>query len=111
MSSDFFCRLKTGAGRSRLPLVGLAIFLAGATAVSSAMAASANIIYRFAGGTDGSGPVGRVVSGGTDILYGTTQQGGANGQGTVFSLIRTAGVWKHKVLYSFKGGSDGAFPQ
>jgi uncharacterized repeat protein (TIGR03803 family) len=45
-------------------------------------------------------------------LYGTTAGGGSgglyNGHGTVFS-ISTSG--KEKVLYSFKGGTDGATPQ
>ncbi len=40
-------------------------------------------------------------------LYGTTQGGGTNLYGTVFS-ITTSG--SENVLYSFKGGKDGAFP-
>ncbi|MGB8908926.1 MAG: choice-of-anchor tandem repeat GloVer-containing protein [Candidatus Cybelea sp.] len=41
-------------------------------------------------------------------LYGTTTRGGISGHGTVFS-ISAAGVYK--VLYHFRGGSDGSDPQ
>jgi uncharacterized repeat protein (TIGR03803 family) len=47
-------------------------------------------------------------------LYGTTQFGGANGQGTVFSLSppTVAGQsWTLNTLYSFQGGTDGAQPE
>jgi uncharacterized repeat protein (TIGR03803 family) len=45
-------------------------------------------------------------------LYGTTQSGGS-GRGTVFNLSRNRNSkgWSEKVLYRFKGGKDGAFPQ
>jgi uncharacterized repeat protein (TIGR03803 family) len=41
-------------------------------------------------------------------LYGTTAQGGAYGQGTIFS-VTPAGI--EKVLYSFQGGTDGCYPE
>jgi uncharacterized repeat protein (TIGR03803 family) len=45
-------------------------------------------------------------------LYGTTQQGGTHGEGTVFQLVRSqSGVWTENQLYSFQGGTDGAYPQ
>jgi len=57
-------------------------------------------------GTDGYGPMGRLIDvGGT--LYGTTYFGGAGGRGTVFS-VTPAGV--ETVLYAFAGGADGAAP-
>lgn len=46
------------------------------------------------------------------MLYGTTR-GGGNGNGTVFKLTPTSiskTTWTETVLYSFKGGSDGATP-
>jgi uncharacterized repeat protein (TIGR03803 family) len=43
-----------------------------------------------------------------DKLYGTTETGGASGDGTVFE-ISTAG--KERVIYSFTGKPDGASPQ
>jgi uncharacterized repeat protein (TIGR03803 family) len=42
-------------------------------------------------------------------LYGTTEIGGTNGSGTVFSLDLKTGV--EKVLYSFSGGTDGEYPE
>jgi uncharacterized repeat protein (TIGR03803 family) len=45
-------------------------------------------------------------------LYGTTEIGGAYGMGTVFKLMHSkGGKWTETVLHSFKGGSDGYYPQ
>ena len=66
------------------------------------------VIYRFKGGADGRNPFGFTKLNG--LLYGTTFGGGSGcsgGCGTVFS-ITTDG--KKRVLYNFKGGSDGAYP-
>lgn len=65
-------------------------------------------VYSFeSNGTDGSFP----TAGLTEVngtLYGTTQFGpGASGYGTVFA-VSTSGT--ERVLYSFKGGTDGAAP-
>lgn len=67
------------------------------------------VVYSFAGGTDGSHPIaGLVRDNKTGNLYGTTVFGGATNNGTVFVLDPSTGV--EKVLYSFKGGTDGANP-
>jgi len=59
------------------------------------------------GGSNGQSPLGVLtVSGST--LYGTTQSGGANGNGTVFSVPLAGGPIT--TLYSFTGGADGANP-
>jgi uncharacterized repeat protein (TIGR03803 family) len=65
-------------------------------------------LYSFTGGADGGYPLGGVIQGSDGNLYGTTSQGGANSSGTVFQ-ITTAGVLT--TLYSFPGGTNGAFPQ
>ncbi|HVZ51572.1 MAG TPA: choice-of-anchor tandem repeat GloVer-containing protein [Pseudolabrys sp.] len=44
------------------------------------------------------------------VLYGTSSAGGAGGKGTVFSLKAVKGGWKETILYSFRGGNDGATP-
>ena len=64
-------------------------------------------IYRFAGGTDGSTPFGNLVADVYGNLYGTTYDGGANGDyGTAFELSPTqGGKWTKKVIYNF-----GAYP-
>jgi uncharacterized repeat protein (TIGR03803 family) len=69
---------------------------------------SESVLHLFGSGTDGADPVGGLIDvNGT--FYGTTESGGANEYGTVFSLT-PAGV--ETVLYSFKGGKDdGAGPQ
>jgi uncharacterized repeat protein (TIGR03803 family) len=72
------------------------------------------VLYRFTGGSDGYGPIGGVIySGG--VLYGTTDEGGTSGRGTVFKLApptSPGGAWTETVLYSFgnNGGNDGASP-
>ena len=73
------------------------------------------VLYRFKGGTDGKYP----FAGLTDVngtLYGTTYAGGTgckngsygSGCGTVFE-VSTSG--KERVLYRFKGGTDGYYPR
>jgi uncharacterized repeat protein (TIGR03803 family) len=84
---------------------------AGFLHVSAASAATETVVYSFRGGSDGDNPVASLINvNGT--LYGTTKQGGGNGCGgfgcgTVFSITQDG---TEKVLYSFRGGSDGSFP-
>lgn len=69
-------------------------------------------LYTFTGGADGANPVADLVIGTTGVLYGTTYGGGAADYGTVFQIAPGAGgTWTQKVLYSFKGGTDGAYPE
>jgi len=67
------------------------------------------VLYAFTGGNDGSGPTSGLMQDAKGNFYGTTYSGGANNLGTVFKLSRVQGVWKEKVLHSFKG-SDGSAP-
>ncbi len=94
-----------------------AITLNGTTGSWSATTA---LLYSFLGGTDGAGPRGQLVSAPGGVFYGVTSQGGASGNGTLFSLAQAAGVWTKTILYNFDGthggtptgamllGSDGA---
>jgi uncharacterized repeat protein (TIGR03803 family) len=72
------------------------------------------ILHSFAGGTqDGSNPLDSLTLSGS-TLYGMTECGGANDQGTVFKL-NTSGIGLFhssgfSLLHSFAGGSDGSFP-
>jgi uncharacterized repeat protein (TIGR03803 family) len=73
------------------------------------------VLYSFQGATvgDGSGPQGSLVFDKKGSLYGTTSSGGAYGFGTVFELTPptvSGGAWTETILYSFKGGTDGASP-
>ena len=69
------------------------------------------VLYSFAGGSDGDNPnVSLINMGG--LFYGTTSVGGGStncpdGCGTIFSVTPSG---QETVLYSFKGGSDGAYP-
>ncbi len=71
------------------------------------------VIYGFTGGTDGGKPYSAVILGKTGILYGTTGLGGTHGYGAVFQLTagKTGVPWTESVLYSFTGGTDGAYPR
>jgi uncharacterized repeat protein (TIGR03803 family) len=68
-------------------------------------------IYSFTGFNstgDGAVPVGRLTFDSKGNLYGTTYQGGAYQQGTVFELTPASnGTWTEKVLHSFAGSPDG----
>ena len=61
--------------------------------------------------TDGSSAIGRLVLDSQGNLYGTTFEGGAYGVGAVFELTPVNGRWRSKLIYSFQGGTDGAFPR
>jgi uncharacterized repeat protein (TIGR03803 family) len=69
-----------------------------------------HVLYSFLGGIDGSVPQG-IVFDSKGNLFGTTYYGGTANFGTVFQLIpQGSGPWKKKLLHSFIGGSDGAYP-
>jgi hypothetical protein len=83
------------------------------------------VLHAFTGGSDGSIPLFYVILDSRGDVYGTTIYGGdataknclggygfggPAGCGVVFKLTPGAhGYWKETVLYSFTGGSDGAF--
>jgi uncharacterized repeat protein (TIGR03803 family) len=84
---------------------------ANGTVFSVSTTGANKLLHRFAGSPDGALPYGKLINVG-GILYGTTWGGGtgcegSGGCGTVFS-ITTNGT--EKVLYSFRGGSDGLNP-
>jgi uncharacterized repeat protein (TIGR03803 family) len=64
-------------------------------------------LYNFTVGTNGANPYGRLVQGTNGNFYGTTFQGGKNGDGTLFRMTTSSVV---TFLYSFTGGVDGADP-
>jgi uncharacterized repeat protein (TIGR03803 family) len=68
------------------------------------------VLYRFVGGADGAFPFfGDLVFDQAGNLYGTTIEGGSNGQGVVYELSPSAGGWTQTVLYNLNAGS-GYFP-
>ncbi len=74
-------------------------------AIPSAHAQSFTVLHEFAGGRDGSEPMG-VIRDAAGNLDGVTQLGGSFNYGTVFEM-NSAG--KKTILHSFLG-SDGLFP-
>ena len=69
---------------------------------------SETVIHSFSGGADGSYPYAGLVLDEEGNLYGTTNQGGASGYGTVFQVDKAG---KETVLHTFTGtGGDGASP-
>jgi len=61
-------------------------------------------------GCDGCGPRASLVMDTAGNLYGTTEQEGAYGYGSVFKLTRSAGGWTYTSLHDFAGMSDGGMP-
>ena len=65
-------------------------------------------LYAFRNTPDAGSPYGGLVAGASGNLYGTTYEGGANGLGAVYELISEGARYRERVLYSFRGGSDGS---
>jgi len=65
-------------------------------------------LYSFTGGNDGGNPFAGLIQGTDGRLYGTTQDAGAYGQGTVFAVNSDGAGFT--TLYSFTGGNDGSSP-
>lgn len=93
--------------RATMAVLTLVVVFLFALATSVAQAQTFTPLYSF-GGASGKYPVAGLVLDVAGNLYGTTQQGGAHGLGTIFKVDSTG---TETVLHSFKGGkSDGAFP-
>src|SRR5581483_9348026 len=68
------------------------------------------VLHSFGAGTnDGARPFAALVEGSDGFLYGTTEEGGQYGFGTLFQLSK--GATTFSLLKSFSGGSDGAYPE
>jgi uncharacterized repeat protein (TIGR03803 family) len=63
-------------------------------------------LYRFGGSEDGGSPAnGNLVFDAAGNIYGTTYQGGAFNDGTVYEMTHSqGGGWTESVLYSFTNG-------
>jgi len=65
------------------------------------------VLHVFSEGSDGFAPTAGLINV-RGTLFGTTERGGANGGGTVFSIDPKTGT--HTVLYSFRSNPDGDSP-
>jgi len=87
-------------------------FTAGSTMFKLAPASGGwhETVYHF-WTSHATNPNGGLISDAAGNLYGTTNGGGSYECGTVFEISPVAGgQWRSKVLYSFKGGTDGRYP-
>lgn len=73
-----------------------------------------SVIYSFNNTHDGYHPASGLIEGSDGYLYGTTRFGSSNnpvgviGNGTIFRVSKSG--TNYGILYSFKGESDGAYP-
>ena len=90
------------------------VLLSATVAVRAHEAPNYTVLYTFTGtGANGEFPLGELIRDQAGTLYGTTINGGdlsgcgGYGCGVVFKVDRSG---KETVLYSFTGGTDGAYP-
>jgi uncharacterized repeat protein (TIGR03803 family) len=70
-----------------------------------------SVLYAFQGKDDGAQPEAAVIADASGSLYGTAYQGyGAFAWGTVFKLTPQKKGFAESSIYTFHGGTDGAFP-
>jgi len=67
-------------------------------------------LYNFACGTDGGYPLGGLVADSSGNLYGATAGCGAHSVGVIYELARSGATYTERVIYTFTGGPDGAYP-
>jgi uncharacterized repeat protein (TIGR03803 family) len=96
----------TAMGGKRVALGGVAFEISSVGTYS--------VLYNFCSlseCSDGQLPFGGLAMDRKGNLYGTTSEGGASKNGTVFELSKSGGRWTETVLHSFAGGDgDGACP-
>lgn len=92
----------------KIPAV--AILLLAVLACAHPLQAATEAVLHIFTGSDGSLPYEALVLDHAGNLYGTTVNGGAYGNGNVFELTNSGGVWTETVLYSFTGLADGGRP-
>jgi uncharacterized repeat protein (TIGR03803 family) len=68
------------------------------------------VLYAFKGGADGEFVASGLVADAAGALYGTTLQGGAYNRGVVYKLVPGTQSTE-SVIYDFRSGRDGAYPE
>ncbi|MGA9417909.1 MAG: choice-of-anchor tandem repeat GloVer-containing protein [Candidatus Cybelea sp.] len=66
-------------------------------------------IYNFKGGRDAEGTYSTLTEQ-AGTIYGSSEHGGLDNYGTVFELTPSGSGYTERVIYRFKGGTDGADP-
>jgi len=92
-------------------LIGLVVAACASVVAQTAVPAGAQetVLHSF-GGPDGAGPLSGVMADAAGDFYGTTVFGGPAGLGNVFKLTPNGSSYRERVLYNFRGGSDGDKP-
>jgi len=93
---------------SALTVLAIAFLLV--VVATPAQAQTFNVLHTFTGGQDGEYPTAGVTLDKAGNLYGTADEGGGTGNGTVYKLTHKGSGWTFNPLYAFAGGSDGAYP-
>jgi len=97
--------------RGRFPVLTAIVALCFLMAGPAYGASEPAVLHIFGGANDGSYPYASLSADSAGNLYGTTQNGGAYGQGTVFQLSPKAeGGWRFSLVYGFSGAEDGGNP-
>ncbi len=65
------------------------------------------VLYSFGDSPDAAGPGGAVVFDRAGNLLGTSPDGGAFAEGTIYELSQSNGQWTERVVHDFTGGADG----
>ncbi len=93
---------------SRATTVVMSVLVAVLVLTTAGLASTEKVLYAFTG-ESGDNDWGGVISNAKGTLYGATLTGGTYGYGVVFDLKHSKSGWTENVLYSFTGGSDGAY--
>jgi uncharacterized repeat protein (TIGR03803 family) len=80
------------------------------TVYSIAPNGTEHVLYSFSNGNDGANPYGglAIMNG---ALYGTTSNGGAYNQGTIYSITPTSSAATETILWAFGGAPGGGHPR
>lgn len=70
-----------------------------------------NVLYSFLESPGGMWPTGVLALDQQGNIYGTTNGGGARGDGTVYEMTKSGNSWTEKPIWNFSGGLDGGMPE
>ncbi len=107
-SCNLISRIISRAATAALAIA--TVFALTVVLTQSAQAQTFKVIHTFTGGADGGEPAAGLTMDRAGNLYGTAEEGGAGGYGTVFQLKRSGANWTFNTLYGFAGGRDAGLP-
>jgi hypothetical protein len=79
------------------------------TARAKGVKLTSTLLHTYVKAQDGC-PTGNLLRDADGDLFGVTQDGGANGWGSVFELSQSGSGWTQTILYSFHGAEDAGAP-